>query len=148
MSDIIDNHIEIAMVQEAQIYGLGEKGFCGDIHRPVACDRNATTASGQRLDPDAITGAVPLGKSFIMRPKTICVLDYRGREINININDKKNPRFINRKGLDLTPAAVRAITGKPVTKYWSGKLQACGRATTITETYTFEEIEVRHYVIQ
>ena len=147
MSEIIDTHIEIAMVQEAQVYGLGEKGFCGDPHRPVACDHNAFTATGDRLNPDALTGAVPLGKRYIMRPRTICVLDYRGRELKILINDKKNARFINKKGLDLTPAAVKAITGQPATKYWSGRIQACGKSTVFTETYTTEELEIEDYLL-
>lgn len=116
----------------ATIYGFrgagkdfGYERNCGDIGKAVPCDKNAVTASGEFFNPNEITAAVPAPKNRKMRVFTIHIKTYRGTCIPLKINDKKNPRYIGQGGLDLTPAAVWAITGKLPNRYWSGKIELC-----------------------
>lgn len=121
----MDLFISLAIAGSATIYGVGEMR-CGDIGKPVPCDSRAITASGERFDPTAVTAAVPMPTNHKMRPRIIWVKNHKGECIEIRLNDKKNPRYIGTGGLDLTPAAVFAITGKMPTRYWSGRVELCG----------------------
>jgi len=116
--------ITLAILKSATIYGYGEKN-CGDPEIPRACDKNAITASGERFDPTEISAAVPAPKNKRIRTTHIWVKAYNNSCIKLKINDKKNWRYIGRGGLDLTPAAVLAITGKLPRKSWSGTLELC-----------------------
>lgn len=116
--------ITLALINTATIYGYGEK-FCGEPERPVPCDIRAITASGEGFNPSEISAAIPLPRNKIMRTFYLHVKDYRGKCIKLKVNDKKNWRYIGNGGLDLTPAAVMAITGKLPNRFWSGKLEVC-----------------------
>lgn len=116
--------ISLAIAQSATIYGMGEHN-CGEPHKPVACNSMALTASGEVFNPYEIAAAVPAPKNRRIRTTHIWIKDYKGHCIKLKINDKKNWRYIGNGGLDLTPAAVQAITGKMPTWYWSGRLEIC-----------------------
>lgn len=116
--------IALAATQIATTYGYHERN-CGDVGKPVACDDRAVTATGERFKPTEITAAVPAPKKNRIYTTIIYVKDYKGDCIPLKINDKKNPRYIGKSGLDLTPAAVWAITGKLPTPYWSGRIELC-----------------------
>jgi hypothetical protein len=122
---MISMYIAIALKFSATVYGFGEHR-CGDASlHAVACDSRAVTASGERFDPVLITAAVPASVRAIARPVNIYVRNYLGGCTKIHINDKKSARFVGNGGLDLSPAAVRAITGSQPSKTWSGQLTLC-----------------------
>lgn len=138
----IDTYIQIALEHTATTYGYGEKGFCGDIHRPVACDNKAITASGERFNPNEPSIAVPAPKNLrVPKDKYVCLIDYKQDVIYIRVNDKKNPR---RKGLDLSPGALKLLTGSS-SPTWSGKLESCDNYEIETEELT--EIEMEHLLL-
>ena len=117
-------YILIALTQSATVYGFGE-GNCGDPGKAVPCDNRAITASGERFYPDEISAAVPAPRNRVIRVTHIWIKTPGGKCTKVKVNDKKHWRYIGNSGLDLSPAAVEAITGKPATKYWSGKLEMC-----------------------
>lgn len=116
--------LTLALMKTATVYGYGEK-HCGDPGKAVSCRSGAITASGQPFNPDEISAAIPAPKNKRIRVTHIWVKAYNNACIKLKINDKKNWRYIGRSGLDLTPAAVLAITGKLPSKSWSGKLELC-----------------------
>ena len=123
--ETMHEYVEIALEQVQQVYGMGEY-YCGDAgQKPKPCVKGALTASGDEFDPATITGAIPIPHNRKLRPFWICLLSSEGEPVAVWINDKKNERFIGQKGFDLSPAAVLALTGKPATRYWSGKVQEC-----------------------
>lgn len=121
----VSGFVALALKFHATVYGYGEL-YCGDYDsEPQPCDSTAITASGEPFNPDELIAAVPLPRNRIMRPLTIGVLDHAGRCLQIRVIDKKNERFIGNSGLDLSPGAVLAITGKPAPRHFSGKLGPC-----------------------
>lgn len=104
-------------------YGYNEK-MCGDIGKPVECAIGSITASGEGFNPNLPTAAVFSPTSMIMKPTVIPVRIASGKCKFIRINDKGSPRFIGRRGFDLSPSAVRLLGGKP-TLYWSGTIYVC-----------------------
>jgi hypothetical protein len=54
----------------------------------------------------------------------VSVKAVNGACVNIRINNKANPKYVGRRGLDLTPGALRLLGIEP-TKHWSGKLEMC-----------------------
>lgn len=107
----------------ATTYGFGEM-YCGNIGNPKPCSYGQITASGEVFDPSKATAAIPAPTSLRMTAFNIRVRNYKGECIIIRVNDKSNPRWINKRGLDLTPKAVELITGKS-TPHWSGVLNFC-----------------------
>lgn len=117
-----------ALSLKATTYGWGEM-MCGDIGKPRSCTEGAVTASGQPFRPVVVPSAaipaptrMPLKARFInLRlkgvPNAPC--------IRIILNDKANPRWIGKRGFDLSPAAVQALTNNLPTPHWSGKVEAC-----------------------
>lgn len=143
----IEYYIEAAVQQHATIYGTGEYN-CGDYDaKPRPCNKTAVTASGEQFNPHDLIAAVPLPRNRILRPVTIRILTYKGKCVNLRITDKKHERYIGKSGLDLTPAAVKAITGEEPSKYWGGKITMCSNIETLTETYTTEVIEMENFLI-
>lgn len=104
-------------------YGYGEL-MCGDIGKAQPCNSASITASGEQFDPQKLTAAVPMPSNRIMRPFNIYLMTYKGKCVKVRVNDKKHPRFIGSGGLDLSPATVKAITGK-YNSTWSGKVKTC-----------------------
>lgn len=122
----MDLYIALAVTQVANIYGLSER-MCGDVGKPVPCDERAITASGDQFKPMEITAAVPAPKEKRISGYTIYIKSHKGTCIPVRVNDKKNPRYIGKGGLDLTPGAVWAITGKLPSRHWSGRIELCKR---------------------
>lgn len=120
----MDLFIALAATQVATVYGYGEH-YCGDVGQPRPCDSRAVTASGDRFKPMEITAAVPAPKRKRISSYTIYIKSHKGTCVPVKVNDKKNPRYIGKGGLDLTPGAVWAITGRLPTRYWSGKIELC-----------------------
>jgi hypothetical protein len=116
--------IIMAFTQVATVYGFGEFN-CGEPGKAIPCINGAITASGAIFNPNELTVAIPAPKNVRIREQFIWVKNYRGFCTKLKINDKKHWKFIGKGGFDLTPAAVKAITGKSATKYWSGKLEMC-----------------------
>lgn len=136
----IEHYIETAIQQQATIYGTGEYR-CGDYGaKPRPCNNTAVTASGERFNPHDLIAAVPLPRNRVLRPTTIRILTFKGKCLNLRVIDKKHERYIGKSGLDLTPAAVKAITGEEPTKYWGGKIVMCGDTFTLTESYTTDTV--------
>jgi len=115
--------LELALQFSATIYGLHEKN-CGDIGKPIPCAKGAVTASGQHFDPDLVTAAIPAPTNRIMRPFYVCILSREGKPVHILVNDKTHPRWIGKRGLDLTPGAWKALGYEP-TRSHSAKLEGC-----------------------
>ena len=116
-------YVVIALTLTASTYGYDEDK-CGDTDKPVSCASGATTSSGEEFDPDEATAAVPAPTKQRTRPMFVSVKAVNGTCVDIRINDKGNPRYIGRRGLDLTPGALRLLGIEP-TKHWSGKLEMC-----------------------
>lgn len=105
-------------------YGFGETK-CGDTHAPIPCAYGALTASGDVFDPDVPTAAIAAPFKLRLRAQTIW-LRVPGKACHpIRLNDKLHPRWIGQRGFDLSAAAVRQLTGKPATPYWSGIVEVC-----------------------
>lgn len=115
-----------AVALPASVYGLAEVQ-CGDVHAPRPCVYGAVTASGETFDPGKPTAAVFLPAQYRARPHWLHVRAGEGRPcVAIWVNDKGNPRYQGKRGLDLTPAAYKALTGNEA-KPWSSipKLERC-----------------------
>lgn len=106
-------------------YGHGEIN-CGDIGSPVPCEVGAVTASGVPFDPSLPQAAVAAPSDLRLRARSIKLRVDGGPCRKIQLVDKMNPRYIGKRGFDLTPEAVRLLTGKPATAAWSGIVHVCG----------------------
>lgn len=105
-------------------YGHGER-FCGDIGFPVPCELGAITASGVAFNPGLAQAAIAAPTRMVMRDSFIYLRVDSGPCRKIHLVDKMNPRWIGKRGFDLTPAAVKLLTGKPATRHWSGRVFVC-----------------------
>jgi len=114
----------LASMLTSTTYGHGEM-FCGDIGKAVPCSKGAITASGIEFDPSVAMVAIAAPTKLVLRAKTIGLRVPGGKCRRVKLADKMNPRYIGVRGFDLTPAAVQLLTGKPATKYWSGRVEVC-----------------------
>lgn len=105
-------------------YGHNEV-MCGDVGAPTACVKGAVTASGDTFDPDKATAAIALPANVRIRAQYIYLKMDGGTCQPIKLNDKMNPRYIGVRGFDLTPAAVKKLTGTAATDTWSGIVHVC-----------------------
>lgn len=109
----------------ANVYGFGEK-YCGDPEQPSVCDTSAVTASGAKFSPWEPTAALAVPDNYRMRKQFIYLRIEEGDCQKILLTDKKNSRYISSRPFDLTPAAVKLLTGSWPSKSWSGKVFLCG----------------------
>jgi hypothetical protein len=121
-------HLNLALEHRATTYGWGEK-MCGDVGKPRPCTRGAVTASGEPFRPHRVpSAAVPAPTTKRIQPRWIG-LRLQGVPdapcVAVRLNDKANPRWIGQRGLDLSPAAVQALTQNLPMPYWSGKVEEC-----------------------
>lgn len=125
--DAIILYIMIASGLHSTTYGYSEL-MCGDIGKPVKCSVGAITASGEVFDPQIPSAAI-FSPTRLRMWKRASVMPLRilpdGKCMFIRINDKGNPRYIGKRGFDLTPASVKLLGGK-VADTWSGKVEVCG----------------------
>lgn len=126
---LIIDFIMIAILSPATVYGYGEKN-CGNPGNAKPCVYGAITSSGEIFNPKKVTAALPVPKDTNFKPFDVYVKNYKNECILLRINDKSNHRWVGKRGLDLTPAAVTAIVGKSHKK-WSGKLEFCDQTYSI-----------------
>lgn len=116
-----------ALSLTATTYGWGEM-MCGDVGRPQSCSEGAVTATGQPFDPAIPSAAIPAPARKRIQA-TVLYLRLRNVPdapcVRVILNDKANPRWIGQRGLDLSPAAVQALTGKTPVPYWKGEVELC-----------------------
>jgi hypothetical protein len=105
-------------------YGYNEI-FCGDVHRPEACAVGAVTASGVPFDPSLPQIALAAPSNLRIRPTWVGIRVQNGPCVMVHLVDKMNPRYVGVRGMDLTPAAVALVTGKPAHPKWSGEVFVC-----------------------
>lgn len=105
-------------------YGHDELA-CGDVKTPRPCSIGAVTASGVPFDPSLPQVAIAAPERFILKHSVIGLRIKGGQCKSVNLVDKMHHRWIGERGFDLTPAAVRLITGKAPTEHWSGVLFVC-----------------------
>jgi hypothetical protein len=119
--DYIDKAIDLP----ATVYGLGEY-MCGDIGKPKKCAAGAKTASGETLHPMSVmSAAIPAPTNLKMKVSHIEIKVNGGKCVSVRINDKANPRWIGRRGLDLTPVVIHSSTGVWPSRHWKGKVERC-----------------------
>lgn len=114
----------IASGLPATTYGFGEH-FCGDVGKPVPCAYGAVTASGEVFDPSLPTAAIAAPFTLLLKPTLVRLRIPGGKCRAIRITDKMNPRWIGKRGFDLTPAAVRLLTEGESHPKWSSKVEVC-----------------------
>lgn len=117
-------YLHLAASHAATTYGFGEY-MCGNIGRAKKCQNGAVTATGDTFHTDKLTAAIPIPLKMRLKAFYVWVRGESGRCVRIRVNDKKSPRFIGRSGLDLSPAAQEAVSGKRAKKSWSGKIEIC-----------------------
>lgn len=126
MSILTDILISIASGLLSTTYGHGEL-FCGDVGKPVPCSVGAVTASGETFHPTTVPSAA-VAAPFKVR------LDARWIRLKlagpfpckrVRLNDKMHARYVGVRGFDLSPSAVRLLTNRPASSYWSGIVEVC-----------------------
>jgi hypothetical protein len=105
-------------------YGYGEM-MCGEPGQPRPCEVGATTASGEPFDPAIPSAAIAIPHNMVMVAMDMYVKIPGGTCHKIRLNDKMNERWIGYRGFDLSPAAVKLLTGKEASSNWSGKVSLC-----------------------
>jgi hypothetical protein len=108
----------------ATTYGYNEL-MCGDVGKPVPCALGAITASGVPFDPSLPQVALAAPSNIRIRATWIYIKAEGQQCKKVHLVDKMNERWIGVRGMDLTPAAVELITGKPASETWSGKVFVC-----------------------
>lgn len=110
----------------ASTYGVGER-MCGDVHKPAACVRGAITASGEPFKPQEIPSAAIAAPFRLKLAAKWVYLKLQGPYPcrKVRLNDKMNPRYLGKRGFDVSPAGVRLLTGRPATSHWSHVVEVC-----------------------
>ena len=121
----LHHYVSVADGLRSTVYGTSGEMFCGDIGKPVPCASGATTASGLPFEPKLPSMAVAAPTRLRLAAVYIWVRVESGPCHRVLLSDKMNPRYIGVRGFDLSPAAVRLLTGKPATKHWSGRVFVC-----------------------
>lgn len=118
--------LKIAAGLMVTVYGVEGEMFCGDIGKPVPCQAGAITASGEVFRPFKIaSAAIAAPTNMRLKARYIGLRTAKGPCIRIRLNDKMNPRYIGSRGFDLSPKAVRLVTGRWPTNRWSSRLYVC-----------------------
>jgi len=113
-------------------YGYNEL-MCGNIGRPKPCSYGALTANGDVFDPNIASAAIPSPTKLSMGTYYLNVQGKNGC-FKLRVNDKSNPRWINKRGFDLSPKAVELITGKR-NRHWSGRIKLCANDAGTVSTF-------------
>jgi hypothetical protein len=104
-------------------YGWGENN-CGDIGKAVPCQAGAITASGIKLDHSSPQAAIAVPKNYRLKATYIRLRIEGGKCTDIHLVDKMNPRYIGKRGFDLTPKALHML-GVKGHRDWTGKIYVC-----------------------
>jgi hypothetical protein len=128
MSITLTTYLQLASGLLATTYGWGE-AMCGDPGNPRQCVSGQPTASGLPLRPQAAQAAVAVPGYIRIPPEGIYIgirLAGRPHECHmIHLVDKMSERWIGQRGWDLTPGAVRRITGMDPVRGWSAPVELC-----------------------
>lgn len=120
---MLDFFIALALSLPATVYGLGER-MCGQT-LPLPCVFGAVTSSGAVFNPETYQAAVPAPNYLKIYPRNLALRAFDGTCVNLQILDRKNPRYIGISGLDLTPALVFRLTGQIPTRHWGARVSLC-----------------------
>lgn len=131
-------YLKIASGLTATVYGFGEMK-CGDYNAiPQPCSPEAVTASGEQFTPYLPTGALAAPQFLLLKSQIVYLRIEHGRCVPIRINDKMHEKWIGRRGFDLTPQAVFALTGRVPEKTWSGRVFVCPAAHSSNPNREFQ----------
>ncbi len=119
----IETLLLIASLMRSTTYGYGEF-MCGDVGKPRPCEKGAITASGVEFDPTKPMAAIAAPFNMVLKAQVIGLRVEGGKCKRIHLVDKMNPRYIGKRGFDLSPAAVRLLTGD-AHPGWSGRVEVC-----------------------
>lgn len=125
MYSITELLVGIASGLLATTYGHGEM-MCGPIGKPQACAEGAFTSSGEPFVPSRPTVAVAAPRGTYVRAQSIRLKlagPFPCRRLVLN--DKMNPRWIGRRGFDLSPGAVRLLTSRRATPHFAHPVEVC-----------------------
>lgn len=120
----------LASLLPSTTYGYGEK-MCGDPGKAVACDSNAVTASGVPFNPDVAMVALAMPAKLRLKATHIGLRVPGGKCKLVLLADKMNERYVGKRGFDLTPAALRLLTGSSG-PMWSGRVEICHDAPKVS----------------
>lgn len=120
----IHDLILIASGLHSTVYGFGES-MCGDVGKPVPCAYGAITASGEIFDPNTPSAAIAAPFDLQLKPTYVRLKVPGGKCRSIRVTDKMHPRWIGQRGFDLTPAAVKLLTGREALPTWSSQVEVC-----------------------
>ena len=116
------DYLILALVLPATTYQWGEQKCGQDV--PIACAHGAVTASGEELSDDIPSAALPLPKENRMRPTVVRLTSWTGACVSVRVNDKSNPRWIGKRGLDLNKAALILLV-EDAHENWQGEVEQC-----------------------
>lgn len=125
MYSITELLVGIASGLLATTYGYSEM-MCGPVGAPRACELGAYTSSGEPFVPSLPTVAVAAPRGTYVRAQPIrlkLVGPFPCKRLILN--DKMNPRWIGRRGFDLSPGAVRLLTSRPATRGFAHRVEVC-----------------------
>lgn len=120
MKAVFLSFVLLASQHRATTYGWQEMSCNG----PCVVGKSVT-ASGEVLSHTVPSVAIPLPKHVPLEVGWIGLrVPASGECVAVKINDRTSSRLVGKRGFDLSPAALLAVTGKKM-KYWSGKLELC-----------------------
>lgn len=105
-------------------YGYNEK-MCGPPEEPTACTKGAITSTGTIFDPDVPMVAIAAPEDVKFQVIEIGLRTKFGACQKVLLSDKMNSRYFGVRGFDITPAALKLLTGKAPDPKWSDKLYLC-----------------------
>lgn len=114
----------IASMFFSTTYGWGENN-CGDIGKPQTCAEGAITASGVPLSYKLPIVAVAAPTKLRMKAYWVKMrIKGKAKCKWLLLADKMNPRYIGKRGFDLTPPALSKLGVRP-SSTWSGHVELC-----------------------
>ena len=105
----LTSHLKEASGKRSDVYGISNELYCGDVGKPQACSKGATTASGAGFDPDLPSVALALPRGFKIRPTLIWVKTLQSKCQAIWLTDKKNPKHSKHRPWDISVAAAKLL---------------------------------------
>jgi hypothetical protein len=120
VKELFLSFLMLATQHRSYTYGFSEFG-CG---KSRCIEGVSVTASGDILSKQIPSVAVPLPKHIPLQVMWIGLKTETGKCTRVKVNDRTSVRLAGKRGFDLSPAALFAITGK-VSSTWSGRLFLC-----------------------
>ena len=120
MKAIFLSFLMLATQHTSFTYGFGEHS-CSNGH---CIEGVSVTASGDTLSRNIPSVAVPLPKNIPLEVGWIGLKTKTGKCTLVKVNDRTSTSLVHKRGFDLSPAALKALTGN-ISKHWSGQLFLC-----------------------